>query len=153
AVADGRPFVNRRGFRQLLPRLGAADTPSCVLVTGDPLEGKSFLSDFCRAFAMCRSDLKVGYARAPANAVYTNSPRNLITQLALDLGVVVDDENPVVHPEPERDAGNLANWIAQNTANRPLPSLAILDEFGRSGVKEPYHRFVTELSKYVQASP
>lgn len=151
AVADGRPFLDRQGFRQLLPRLGAADTPSCVLVTGEPMAGKSYLSDFCHAFAMCRSDLKIAYVRAPANATYSESARNLATTLAIRLDIPLDDENPMVHPERERDAEILATWLVQNATSRTLPSLVILDEFGRPGVKEVYHRFVTVLAKEVQA--
>jgi hypothetical protein len=30
AILDGRPFVDRRGFRELLPRPGALDTPACI---------------------------------------------------------------------------------------------------------------------------
>jgi hypothetical protein len=153
AVSDGRPFVDRRGFRQLLPRLGAADTPSCVLVTGDQLEGKSYLNDFCRAFATSRGDMKIGYARATSRVTYSDSPRNIVTTLAFDLDAPINEDEPLVHPEPERDAENLASWIARYIPERPVPALAILDEFGRAGVKEAYHRFIIALARNVQTDP
>ena len=151
-IADGRPFVDRRGFRELLPRLDAVDTPPCILVTGGTAEGKSYLYDFCRAFMMGREGVRVGYARIPPNAVDTSSPRALAERLALDLDLSFDDQ-PDEHAEPERDAENLATWIARYSPERAVPALAILDEFGRDGVSDAHHKFVTVLAQRIQQDP
>jgi hypothetical protein len=152
AIADGRPFVDRRGFRELLPRLGAEATPPCILVTGGAAEGKSYLYDFCRAFMMGREEMKVGYARIPPNAVGNSSLRALAERLALDLDLSFDDQ-PDEHAEPERDAENLATWIAHYSPERAIPALAILDEFGRPGVSAAHHRFVAMLARRLQDDP
>ncbi|WP_341887204.1 ATP-binding protein [Variovorax sp. YR752] len=149
AVADGRPFVDRRGFRELLPRFGVTGTPACILVTGDTAGGKSYLHDFCRALVAGREGLSIGYARVPSNDLANPSPRPLAERLALDLDVSIDAE-PDEHGEPERDAENLATWIARYSVDRSIPALAILDEFGRSGVSPAHHKFVVTLARRVQ---
>ncbi|WP_326540922.1 ATP-binding protein [Pseudorhodoferax sp.] len=149
AVIDGRPFVDRRGFRALLPRFGAPDSPPCVLVTGDSSAGKSYLHEFCRALASGRNGQSIGYARVPSNGLATDTPRVLAEQLALDLELSFDSQ-PAEHAEPERDAENLAHWITHYLVERPVPALAILDEFGRPGLSDAHHRFVLTLARCQQ---
>lgn len=148
AIGDGRPFVDRVGFRSLLPRRGAADSPSCVLVTGDTGDGKSYLSDFCSAFAEGRDDLRIAYANAGANPQHL-VPRIPATTLALRLGVDFEAE-PVEHEELFRDAENLASWIVHYSPKRDIPAVIILDEFGREGVSEPVHKFIAMLVRSIQ---
>lgn len=151
AIPDGRPFVDRLGFRQLLPRIGAPDTPGCVLVTGDTLGGKSYLSDFCRALMMEREGLKLAYARMPTTSVANDSVRGIAERLGFDLDVPVN-HLPGEHAELERDAENLATWIARYSVDRAIPALVILDEFGRAASRA-HHKFVAILASEVQNDP
>jgi hypothetical protein len=150
AIADGRPFVDRRGFRALLPRFGAPDSPACVLVTGDSSAGKTYLHEFCRALVSGRNGMMIGYARVPSNGAAMESPRALAEKLALDLGVSFEYQ-PAEHAEPERDAENLATWVTHYLVERPVPALAILDEFGRTGLSAAHHKFVLALVRRLQS--
>lgn len=149
-VGDGEPFLDRLQFRQFLPRIGQDLTmPRCMLVTGDPGSGKSYLQDFCKSFAARRKDFVVGYTKLGSSGLQDFSPR--IPSMDLANGLRPDmSKVPSVHADQHRDAKNLAAWITAFTPQRPVPALAILDDFGATQLNEAVHTFVLELVRLVQ---
>jgi hypothetical protein len=150
-VPDGLPFLDRLDFRRLLPRVGHELTmPTCVLVRGDSGAGKSYLQDFCKSFAAQRKDFAVGYTKLGSSGLKDFSPRIPPSDLAQGLGTD-RSKLPPFHEDQHRDARNLAAWIAFYTPRRPVPSLAILDDFGASELNAAVHTFVLELVRLVQS--
>ena len=149
-VAPNRPFIDRRGFRQLLPRAGACDTPACTVVSGERFQGKSYLKDFCLAFSGSRGGrLAVAYTRFPESGAYDGSARIYALEIAEALSVSAQDEPPEA-ADDERDALGLANWIGHYQPERAMPALVIFDEFGKAEVSDAQHRFIIELARLVQ---
>lgn len=148
-IRDGRPFIDRSGFRALLPRRGAEDSPFCLLVAGDTGGGKSYLHDFCDAFAIARPGFRLGHAKVGGNSPSQLEARIVARELSLGLGVP-QATIPPQHEEPERDAENLAAWIARYTPEAPMPAVAILDEFGRAELAKSVHKFIAQLALRLQ---
>jgi hypothetical protein len=147
STSEGLPFVDRTDFRSLLPRHGSALKTNCLVVAGGDRSGKSFLKDFCQAYAMSRGGIHVGYAKlngSPARA----TPRAVAQSLAF--GLKADPRaRPHPHEEMERDAKNLASWLALTTPENDLPAIAILDGFNDPDLPESIHVFIGELAKLV----
>jgi len=151
-VDDGRPFVDRKDFRNLLPRLHKLDTPNCLLIQGDEGAGKSYLHDFCKSVVNGRKgSFFVGYTKLGSSGLATLPPRLPAMEIAAGLGTAVEGM-PTEHEDPHRDAKNLAAWIAHFTPKRPVPGLAVFDDVGASGVNEAVHTFIHELIGFIQTN-
>ncbi|MBR0820268.1 hypothetical protein [Bradyrhizobium liaoningense] len=148
-VLDGRPFVDRANFRDLLPRTQQPDTPKCVLVQGEEGHGKSYLHDFCRSFAEGRRDFFVGYTKIGSSGLASLSPRDL----AIEIGGGLDtnfNSFPPDHADPHRHAKDLASWVLSFTPKRRVPGLAVFDDVGASGVNDGVRTFIHTLIRSVQ---
>ena len=157
-VLDGRPFVDRMGFRRLIPRLGAdGTTPACTIVQGEDGHGKSYLTEFCKGLASHwgrrQADLlRVGLSQCPSSTLAELTPDVPAVDLAAGLGTDLA-MMPRPHEDEHRFARNLASWIAETTPAGPLPALAIFDGFARAGVPAPVRTFIEELVRSVQQNP
>jgi hypothetical protein len=148
-IPDGRPFIDRKGFREKLPRAGATQSPNCLLVKGDTKGGKSYLHDFCKALKESRQGFSVGYTYSFGLPPADVEVRMIANELSF--GLNTDQRGrPDPHEEPERDAENLARWIAHYTPESPVPAVAILDEFSHPDLAESVHRFILELAGELQ---
>ena len=103
-VIDGRPFVDRSAFRQLIPRLGSSDpTPSCTVVLGDDGHGKTYLTEFCKGLASHWERkqpnlLRVGFSQCPTSTLSDLTP----DLLAIDLATGLDADFALM-PRPHED--------------------------------------------------
>lgn len=151
-ILDGRPFIDRQGFREKLPRAGAPESPNCLLVKGDTKGGKSYLHDFCRALKESRQGFNVGYAYPFGLPPPVIEVRMVASEIAFGLNTDVRGR-PDQHEEPERDAENLAHWIAHYTPESNVPAVAILDAFGHPDMAAAVNRFILTLAAEVQNKP
>ena len=152
-VADGRPFVDRAGFRQLLPRLGAIDTPNCIVVKGDYGYGKSYLQEYLKMLARHWTGpgenrmLRVGISEFRSGQGSELSPGIPARELGVGLEL---RRPPKAHADLHRYARNLAAWIAGEVPAGPLPALAIFDGYDDSEVSGPVQTLIEELISIVQ---
>ena len=103
---DEMAFVDRTAFRGLLPRITKPDTPACVVVSGEPQSGKSYLAEFCHAFARARPGIRISCVERKGHPSWARA-RTLARQLGDKLGTP-RRKKPPEHEEDERDAHNLA---------------------------------------------
>ena len=68
-VEDGRPFLDRKSFRALLPRQGVGATPVCTLIEGGAGSGKTYLHKYCTHFAARWEELKIGFTKAGSSSI------------------------------------------------------------------------------------
>jgi hypothetical protein len=152
-VDDGRPFVDRKNFRDLLPRLHKLNTPTCLLIEGDEGTGKSYLHEFCKSCVKGRKgSFFVGYTKLGSNELATSPARLPAMDIASGLETALE-AYPAEQADPHRDAKNLAAWIINFTPKRAVPGLAVFDDVGTSGVDEAVHTLIYELIESIQKNP
>jgi hypothetical protein len=160
-VKDGSPFVDRVGFRRLLPRHGSLDTPVCTVILGDRGDGKSYLHEFCKQLAQYWGQgqpdpLRVAYSECPSGNLSHLDATMVADDLAAGLGTDFT-KRPRQHEDPERNAQNLLRWIVDYTPSRPLPALVMLDGFDSAAVADrvpqDVHLFIEDLVEAVQEDP
>ncbi|MEO9824586.1 MAG: hypothetical protein ABJF50_09250, partial [Paracoccaceae bacterium] len=147
---DGFPFVDRTEFRRLLPRPQGETTPACRVVLGEEKTGKSHLSHYCEAYAKSRGSLNVGIAKQMGQPRRENV-RTIALHLAKGLRTQFS-VRPPEHAEPERDAKNLADWIARYTPESDIPAIALIDGYGRSDLPDAVHVFIGTLASLIASN-
>lgn len=148
-VENGGPFINRSTFRNIIPREGALETPSCILVEGALGSGKSYLYDYCKRLASHWQNFNLGCTTVGSSSAGKFDPETAAVELAVGLGT---DFNriPRVHEDPHRYARNLVVWITECTPVRRLPSITIFDGFDAQGITDPVRTFIEELIRSIQ---
>jgi hypothetical protein len=153
-VRDGRPFVDRNGFRGLIPRVGSPESPPCTVVLGDSGHGKTYLYEFLKQLAdqWGQDTLRVAYSACPSSNPSELDAEMIAFDLAPDLRTDFS-KKPRRHEDPHRYARNLVHWICDATPAGPLPSLVILDGFDHRSLGDDVHTFIEGLIESVQTDP
>lgn len=150
SIVDGRPFIDRIGFRHYLPRRGMLNTPSCIVVLGDSGAGKTYLHEFCKAFSTARQGFRLAHASVGAGSSSAEfAARTVARELAFGLRIK-QSTIPPPHEDPLRDAENLAGWLIHYTTEEEVPAVALIDEIGHTDLAESVHRLILELSLAIQ---
>lgn len=113
AIVDGRPFIDRIGFRHWLPRQGMVDTPSCIVVIGDSGAGKSYLHEFCKAFSTARQGFRLAHASLAGSSTAEFTARTVARELAFGLRVKQSTVHAICpeHPVSSRTSGCRAGAV------------------------------------------
>lgn len=147
-AGEGEPFLNRKNFRELLPRLppDLPPAPACTVVSADRGHGKTYLRDYCRYYASQWGDLNVITSAVPSSGVPSLTPDMVADEIASRLGTK-QTRRPRKHESDNRRGEDLADWIVSFTPKRAVPPLVMLDGYDHTDLPASVHAFILELVK------
>lgn len=148
-VQDGRPFIDRGIFRDLLPKIDESETPDCIVVYGGAGSGKTYLHEYLKQLSALRRSFEVGFTAVGSSNARSMTPGVAAVDIALGLKTNFQQQ-PREHEDPHRYAKNLVSWITKSTPSRAAPSIAVFDGFNSDGISDPMHTFIEELIHSIQ---
>ena len=126
-LISNRPFINRLKLRELLKKIDAPNESRVLVVTGDPMSGKTYTSEFIRYLTQNRQNQKAIYVDLDR---YTYTPGDLAEELGNKIRGSTLQMPKRFEEQPARWNHQLCNYVTSEVINTsPITWWFIFDGF------------------------